>query len=188
MSDLLYKIRRYIGPLEVAIILVVTFAVAFYLDYKEEKRIAQQQLLERIRLDNADLQTENERIKNEQQAWMQGQGRALIVLDSMYIPFLVDSLCRYTDTTCTKGFITMTKYAPYKRLLTDEKDYYMWVGLERFFTGGQLVQVTGVAQNEQLIQFHFKINKNEGTLDDMVLKLDSTLQSLQRIQMNARSR
>ena len=58
----------------------------------------------------------------------------------------------------------------------------MWVGVKEIFPLGQLVQVNGIAENEELIQFHFSIVTEE-SLDDMLSKLDSTLQSIKGVSL-----
>ena len=58
----------------------------------------------------------------------------------------------------------------------------MWVGVKEIFPLGQLVQVNGIAENEELIQFHFRIVTEE-SLDDMLSKLDSTLQSIKGVSL-----
>ncbi|MBP3663652.1 MAG: hypothetical protein J6J03_00665 [Tyzzerella sp.] len=182
--NLYKKIRHYIGWLELVVIMAVTAAVCWFWN-QHEKQVEKELALHELKM----LVQENEVFGKQQSGEMQQVNEEIRVLDSIYLPFIVDSLCRYTDNTCTKGFITLTKYAPsYEKLCSAEKDYYMWVALDKFFPGGQLVKVTGIAQNEQFIQFHFSVNSNDETLEDMLIKLDSTLNVMQQLNMDAQSR
>ena len=182
--NLYKKIRHYIGWLELVVIVAVTVAVCWFWNH-HEKQVEKVLALHELKM----LVQENEVFGKKQSGEMQQENEEIRVLDSIYLPFIVDSLCRYTDNTRTKGFITLTKYAPsYEKLCSAEKDYYMWVALDKFFPGGQLVKVTGIAQNEQFIQFHFSVNSNDETLEDMLIKLDSTLNVMQQLNMNAQSR
>lgn len=182
--NLYKKIRHYIGWLELVVIVAVTAAVCWFWN-QHEKQVEKVLALHELKM----LVQENEVFGKKQSGEMQQENEEIRVLDSIYLPFIVDSLCRYTDNTRTKGFITLTKYAPsYEKLCSAEKDYYMWVALDKFFPGGQLVKVTGIAQNEQFIQFHFSVNSNDETLEDMLIKLDSTLNVMQQLNMNAQSR
>ena len=182
--NLYKKIRHYIGWLELVVIMAVTAAVCWFWN-QHEKQVEKELALHELKM----LVQENEVFGKQQSSEMQQVNEEIRVLDSIYLPFIVDSLCRYTDNTCTKGFITLTKYAPsYEKLCSAEKDYYMWVALDKFFPGGQLVKVTGIAQNEQFIQFHFSVNSNDETLEDMLIKLDSTLNVMQQLNMDAQSR
>lgn len=182
--NLYKKIRHYIGWLELVVIMAVTAAVCWFWN-QHEKQVEKELALHELKM----LVQENEVFGKKQSGEMQQVNEEIRVLDSIYLPFIVDSLCRYTDNTRTKGFITLTKYAPsYEKLCSAEKDYYMWVALDKFFPGGQLVKVTGIAQNEQFIQFHFSVNSNDETLEDMLIKLDSTLNVMQQLNMNAQSR
>lgn len=182
--NLYKKIGHYIGWLELVVIVAVTAAVCWFWNH-HEKQVEKELALHELKM----LVQENEEFGKLQSGEMQQVNEEIRVLDSIYLPFIVDSLCRYTDNTRTKGFITLTKYAPsYEKLCSAEKDYYMWVALDKFFPGGQLVKVTGIAQNEQFIQFHFSVNSNDETLEDMLIKLDSTLNVMQQLNMNAQSR
>ncbi len=182
--NLYKKIRQYIGWLELVVIAAIIAGVIGFLDFRKEKQ-EQERALQELKV----LVEENEKFEKLQLKEMQQINEEIRMLDSIYQPFIVDSLCRYTDATRTKGFITLTKYAPsYEKLCSTEKDYYMWVGLDKFFPGGQLVKVTGIAQNEQFIQFHFSISSNDETLEDMLIKLDSTLNVMQQLNKNAHSR
>lgn len=184
MADLYSKIRKYIGPLELLVIFVVLGGVAWYLDKKETEERQRQALKE---LQEMTLQAE-ELERQKEEAWRELQ-QPVKMLDSIYMPYMVDSLCRYTDKTRKRGYITMTKDAPaYQDLCSTEKDYLMWIDLDRYFPGGQLVQITGIAQDEKLIQFHFTVNENNETLDNMLHRLDSTLQRMQHMDPNAQSR
>ena len=182
--NLYKKIRHYIGWLELVVIMAVTAAVCWFWN-NHEKQVEKELALHELKM----LVQENEVFGKKQSGEMQQVNEEIRVLDSIYLPFIVDSLCRYTDNTRTKGFITLTKYAPsYEKLCSAEKDYYMWVALDKFFPWGQLVKVTGIAQNEQFIQFHFSVNSNDETLEDMLIKLDSTLNVMQQLNMDAQSR
>lgn len=177
--DWYHKLRKYIGPLELVLILAFIGGIAWYVNGTREER-RQQQALQALK----DLALDAERRSMEEEV-----NNPIRILDSTYVPFMMDSLCRYTDATRTRGYLTMTKYAPsYEKLCSTAKDYYMWVGLDKYFPGGQLVRVTGIAQDDRLIQFHFTVAENGLTLDDMLGKLDSTLHVMQRLKQNAHGR
>ena len=178
MKGLYRKLRKYIGSVEMVVIIIGLLALTLYLDKKERQDIHEQLLteLKAYTEENARIAAEMEKSMNASQ---------LRVMDSIYAPFVIDSLCQYTDSARTKGFITLSKFAPgYEKLCSTKENYYMWVGLERLFPlPGQLIQVTGVAQNDEIIQFHFKISNNEETLDDMLMRLDSTLQQIKGVKL-----
>lgn len=105
------------------------------------------------------------------------------VLESLYAPFVVDSLSRYADSTLTRSWLTLTKYAPlYRNLCSTERPYHMWVVLPDYFPEGQLLQIDGIAENADVIQFHFTVTQAESLLGDLVLRLDSTLGTLRKAQ------
>jgi len=184
MADLYSKIRKHIGPLELLVILVVLGGVAWYLDKKETEECQRQALKE---LYEMTLQAED--FERQKEASLRELQQPVKMLDSIYMPYMVDSLCRYTDNTRKRGFVTMTKDAPsYQDLCSTEKDYLMWIDLDRYFPGGQLVNIIGIAQDEKLIQFHFTVSDNHKTLDEMLHRLDSTLQLMQHMDPNAQSR
>ena len=183
MKEWYHKIRKYIGPLELVVIFLLVGGAGYFIQQHVEKKRKEKEILAFIQNESKLMQEEYDKIVQEQKDWEEGKADDFKVLDSIYSPFLVDSLCRYFDETQTTGFITMSKYAPYQRLLSKEKDYYMWINITRFFPQGQLVQITGIAQNEEVIQFHFKIDDNKEMLDNMVSKLDSTLKMMQNMQI-----
>lgn len=105
------------------------------------------------------------------------------VLEPLYAPFVVDSLSRYADSTLTRGWLTLTKYAPlYHNLCSKERPYHMWVVLPDYFPDGQLLQIDGIAENADVVQFHFTVTQAESLLGDLVLRLDSTLGALRSAQ------
>ena len=167
--------KKYIGPVEVVIILFFMIIACYYLDYREKQQ-AREELLQELKAYTEENLRINEELRKKKEY------KEPIVMDSIYAPFIVDSLCRYKDSTYTTGYITLTKYAPYQRLCSTEENYYMWVGVKEIFPMGQLVQVNGIAENEELIQFHFRIVTEE-SLDDMLSKLDSTLQSIKGVSL-----
>lgn len=167
--------KKYIGPVELIVILLLMGVACFYLDYRKEKQ-ARKELLQELKTYTEENVRINEELKKKKEY------KKPIVMDSIYAPFIVDSLCRYKDSTYTDGYITLTKYAPYQRLCSTEENYYMWVGVKELFPLGQLIQVTGIAENEELIQFHFR-TVTEESLDDMLSKLDSTLQSIKGVSL-----
>ena len=168
--------KKYIGPVEMVIIISLMTALCLYLDYREEQQ-ARKELLQELKT----YSEENARIEEELRK--KKENTELRVMDSIYAPFIVDSLCRYTDSTYTAGYITMTQYAPYEKLCSSEESYYMWVGVKEIFPMGQLVKVIGIAQNEELIQFHFQVSNNDETLDNMLSRLDSTLQAIKGVSL-----
>ena len=101
------------------------------------------------------------------------------VLEPLYAPFVVDSLSRYADSTLTRGWLTLTKYAPlYRNLCSTERPYHIWAVLPDHFPDGRLLQIDGIAENADVIQFHFTVTQAESLLGDLVLRLDSTLGAL----------
>lgn len=168
-------IKKHIGPVELIVILFLIGIACFYLDYREEQQ-AHKKLLQELKTYTEENIRINEELRKKKEY------KEPIVMDSIYAPFIVDSLCRYKDSTYTNGYITLTKYAPYQRLCSTEENYYMWVEVKEIFPLGQLIQITGIAENEELIQFHFRMVTEE-SLDDMLTKLDSTLQSIKGVSL-----
>lgn len=175
MKDIYPFLRKHIGPLELIIIILLIFGACVYLE-RRENRLQREQLMAELKSYTEENIRINEELKKKKEY------KEPIVMDSIYAPFIVDSLCRYKDSTYTKGYITLTKYAPYQRLCSTEENYYMWVGVKEIFPLGQLIQITDIAENEELIQFHFRIVSEE-SLDDMLSKLDSTLQSIKGVSL-----
>lgn len=168
-------LRKYIGPLELVIIVVVIAGISLWLDRREEQK-AREQLFEELQR----YTTERERMDKYTAEYAQPVDMDVKVLDSIYAPYMIDSLCRYMDSTFTRGYVTMSKQAPYQKLITQKDSFYMWIQQERYFPEGKLVNVTGVAQNDHIIQFHFFIDQEEQTLEGMMQKLEETLQELQK--------
>ena len=175
MKDIYPFLRKYIGPVEMIVIILLLFGVCVFLEHRESKQ-KQEQLMAELKAYTEENIRINEELRKKKEY------KEPIVMDSIYAPFIVDSLCRYKDSTYTTGYITLTKYAPYQKLCSTEDNYYMWVGVKEIFPMGQLVQVNGIAENEELIQFHFRIVTEE-SLDDMLSKLDSTLQSIKGVSL-----
>ena len=168
-------IRDNIGPVEIIIIMVILIGVTVMISRKQKQQQRQELVAEMMRYKQDSMHMDRQMKLFEQPVKVEFK-----MLDSIYAPYMVDSLCRYLDSTFTKGYLTLSKQAPrYEELVVPGESYYMWVGIDRYFSGGKLVKVTGVAQDEKIIQFHFQIEDEEDTLDDMLLKLDSTLHVLQ---------
>lgn len=178
------KIRKYIGPVELVLICGLIAGGVYNLDRRAEKQ-RQQIILQELKA----LTIENDKFQQEQEQLLRELENPIQTLDSTYLPFVVDSLCLYTDASRKQGFFTLTKYAPsLDKFRFNGNEYYMWIEMNRYFPEGQLVKVTKVAENDDLFQFYFTIDSNEKTLDDMLGKLDSTLRTMQDIQPNAQSR
>lgn len=180
-----YKtIRKYIGPVELVILIVIVGAVAVYLDRREKRQQYEQQLKELLAELNQpvtsgnpghfipDFTPKKEFLKNADNPHFK-------IVDSIYAPFAVDSLCRYTDANGERGFLTFTKQAPfYRDLCSSEKEYIMWVVLDKYFPYGEMLTITSVAENDSLIQFHFKRSDKEQSLSDVITRMDSLIQKM----------
>ena len=176
MDSWFVKIRKYIGPLELVIIVVIMGVLTYWLDQCEKKQAAEKLVYEMQR-----YTAESKLLNDKAEGYALPLDADVKVMDSIFQPYVIDSLCRYIDTTCTRGYVTLSKQAPgYERLVVPKRTYYMWVDLKQYFPEGQLVLVTGIAQDDDIIQFHFRIEEQQETLEDMMHKLDSTLQVLQK--------
>lgn len=176
MDSWLVRIRKYIGPVEVVIIFAILCVLAHWLEQREKKQAAEKLVYEMQR-----YTAESKLLNDKAEGYALPLDADVKVMDSIFQPYVIDSLCRYIDTTCTRGYVTLSKQAPgYERLVVPKRTYYMWVDLKQYFPEGQLVLVTGIAQDDDIIQFHFRIEEQQETLEDMMHKLDSTLQVLQK--------
>ena len=184
-KDLFTTLRKYIGPIEMVVIVVLMIILTIWMDHQEKKEMAREQLIEELQRYTA----ERKLMQMKSEEYSQPIDMDVKVLDSIYAPYMIDSLCRYVDSTFTQGYITMSKQAPYQKLIAPKDSFYMWILLEQYFPEGKLVNVNGIAQDDKIIQFHFTIDQEEQTLEGMMHKLESTLQELQRQQPgNAESR
>lgn len=176
--DRYLKIRKYIGPFEIVLILFFLVGVATYLEYREERMVQkqeeQQQQVDAVgRPVIEDIPVEDTFKKNATNPHFK-------VLDEIYTPFMVDSLCRFSDAEKVQGFLTMTKNAPFfNDLRSNAKEYYMWVQLDKYFPYGELLRITGVAENDEVIQFHFRREKDAEALQDALQRMNRSLQQIQ---------
>ena len=171
-------IRKYIGPLEIAIIMLITFGLAYWLNDKKEtvkqaEEIQQEvqgvSLQPELTLDNTTFQ------KNAESPFFK-------VLDSIYSPFMVDSLCRFRDAEAKTGYLTLTKNAPfYRDLCSTGKEYYMFVRQEQYFPQGELLKIVGVAENKEIIQFHFARGNETEALEYVMMRMDSTIRLFNQV-------
>ena len=171
-------IRKYIGPLEIAIIMLITFGLAYWLNDKKEtvkqaEEIQQEvqgvSLQPELTLDNTTFH------KNAESPFFK-------VLDSIYSPFMVDSLCRFRDAEAKTGYLTLTKNAPfYRDLCSTGKEYYMFVRQEQYFPQGELLKIVGVAENKEIIQFHFTRGNETEALEDVMMRMDSTIRLFNQV-------
>ena len=171
-------IRKYIGPLELIILVVGLAILAYYLD-KREKTKELEELASQIEQAEKELAPVYDMPVVDTSFKRNAENPHFKVLDSIYSPFMVDSLCRFTEKNASKGFLTMTKNAPYyKELCSTEKNYFMWVNLDKYFPSGELLKITGIAENDELIQFHFTREQDVEAMDDVIQRMDSTLKKL----------
>lgn len=183
-----YKtIRKYVGPLEIGIILLAIVAIGFYFERRQDRLEKEQELRELLAEMNmpADMEDPTKVIPDftpKKEFLKNAENPHFKVLDSIYAPFAIDSLCRYNDSTRQSGFLTFSKKAPfYRDLCSTEKEYLMFVVLDKYFPNGEMLTITGIAENEELIQFHFKRTDKEEELGEIMHTMDSLLNSLKDI-------
>lgn len=170
LKKIIEKTKEYIGPYEAIVILLLIAGIMYlYRPAGDGQALVTGQdenITSRPVIDNPGTV---------------GEGQLFKVMDSRFQPYLVDSLCLYTDPELTEGFITLTKnFDGWQMLCSTQSPYYMWVQLEGFFPTGQLMLIHGVAHNEQLVQFHFRLSDSTESLLFMTGQIDSLIQGMQQ--------
>ena len=187
MNNLYTTIRKYIGPFELMLLLALFLLVAYVME-KKERREQQQQLVQQAQVDEVGSPLIGKEtgmdvfLKNASNPHFK-------IMDDVYSPFMVDSLCRFRNADCAEGFLTMTKNAPfYKELCSTADEYYMLVKLQKYFPYGELVRITGVAENDEIIQFHFRREKDAEAMEDVIERMSASLKELQSQQSNGQKK
>ena len=92
MKEWYHKIRKYIGPLELVVIFLLVGGAGYFIQQHVEKKRKEKEILAFIQNESKLMQEEYDKIVQEQKDWEEGKADDFKVLDSIYSPFLVDSL------------------------------------------------------------------------------------------------
>ena len=104
---------------------------------------------------------------------------SLRVMDGRFVPYVIDSLSAWADSSCTYGWLTVSKRSGlYTDLLGDSAGWCILTGMGRYLPDGMLLRVVSVRQNDSLLQIHFRpVTDGDGMLGELSARLDSISRS-----------